>query len=411
MAAAPAAEAPAPSAAAEDDTTDCAICLRPVREGVRLRGGQQYTCTHVFHTHCFEEWSQTNQSCPICRSPVGRPARSPVRRRPPAVTTEGHFFVQLPDEFHNQAMRDAGRLGTLGRAAIFCINGAVRPEMVTVQRARGLDRAALSQGALKVLRFFFVHGLGPAPVVLNDLLVMPGHGNPLAILHASICAAACAALRVPGFVVVDAEAAIPRVEQMPAAQRAPLLAQLEDPWAVIMLGRIFEAGFSSRDMLDGSPRVSATRREAAATGPPSPRHGSGQGGGRPREWQGRPHRPTAPSHGLARASPERARRDGDLPPWPLSSPVLFGLPPLPLRRHPAARRLGPARRGRAAAPRGLPASGAAGGQGRPPRLRTRRPPSEGSALSATRPRARPCTVSEELPSVGPPRGVRASSAG
>ena len=108
-AAAPAAEAPAPSAAAEDDTTDCAICLRPVREGVRLRGGQQYTCTHVFHTHCFEEWSQTNQSCPICRSPVGRPARSPVRRRPPAVTTEGHFFVQLPDEFHNQAMRDAGR--------------------------------------------------------------------------------------------------------------------------------------------------------------------------------------------------------------------------------------------------------------------------------------------------------------
>lgn len=278
-AAAPAAEAPGPAAAAEDDTTDCAICLRPVREGVRLRGGQQYTCTHVFHTHCFEEWSQTNQSCPICRSPIGRPARSPVRRRPPAVTTEGHFFVQLPDEFHNQAMRDAGRLGTLGRAAIFCINGAVRPEMVTVQRARGLDRAALSQGALKVLRFFFVHGLGPAPVVLNDLLVMPGHGNPLAILHASICAAACAALRVPGFVVVDAEAAIPRVEQMPAAQRAPLLAQLEDPWAVIMLGRIFEAGFSSRDMLDGSPRVSATRGEAATIGPPSPRHGSGQRGG------------------------------------------------------------------------------------------------------------------------------------
>ena len=86
----------------------------------------------------------------------------------------------------------------------------------------------------QVLRFFFRHGLGPAPVVLHDLLdpkpychpnpnpnadpnpnpnqvlhdllVMPGHGNPLAILHASICAAACAALRLPGFVVVDAQA-------------------------------------------------------------------------------------------------------------------------------------------------------------------------------------------------------------
>lgn len=47
-------------------------------------------------------------------------------------------------------------------------------------------------------------------MVLHDLLVMPGHGNPLAILHASICAAACAALRLPGFVVVDAQAVTDR---------------------------------------------------------------------------------------------------------------------------------------------------------------------------------------------------------
>ena len=199
---------PEPAAAPQHDATDdCAICLRPLRAGPRR--GRALPCRHEFHSACLDKWTRTNQTCPICRSALPRPAHSPARQR--AVSTEGHFFVLIPDHFHRHAM-DNGEvselwLASLGRAAIFCINGQVRPEMAAVQRARGTDREALRRAALTVLRFFFRHGLGPAPVVLHDLLVMPGHGNPLAILHASICAAACAALRVPGFVIVDAQVA------------------------------------------------------------------------------------------------------------------------------------------------------------------------------------------------------------
>jgi hypothetical protein len=241
-----AAAAPEPAAAPPHDATDdCAICLRPLRSGPRR--GRALLCRHEFHSACLEKWASTNQTCPICRSALPRPALSPARRR--EVSTEGHFFVLIPDRFHRDAMGNGDEqwLASLGRAAIFCINGQVRPEMAALQRARrsGTEREDLGRAAQTVLRFFFRHGLGPTPVVLHDLLVMPGHGNPLAILHASICAAACAALRLPGFVVVDALAALPglSLNHMPATPRTALLAQLENPWAVIMLGRIFEAGF------------------------------------------------------------------------------------------------------------------------------------------------------------------------
>ena len=182
-----AAGAPEPAAAPPHDATDdCAICLRPLRSGPR-RGGA-LLCRHEFHSACLEKWARTNQTCPICRSALPRPARSPARQR--EVSTEGHFFVLIPDRFHRDAMDNGDVseqwLASLGRAAIFCINGQVRPEMAALQRARrsGTDREALGHAAQTVLRFFFRHGLGPAPVVLHDLLVMPGHGNPLAILHA-----------------------------------------------------------------------------------------------------------------------------------------------------------------------------------------------------------------------------------
>ena len=63
----------------------------------------------------------------------------------------------LPDRFHREAM-DNGHvseqsLASLGRAAIFCINGQVRPEMAALQRARrsGTDREALGREAQTVL--------------------------------------------------------------------------------------------------------------------------------------------------------------------------------------------------------------------------------------------------------------------
>ena len=60
-----------------DATDDCAICLRPLRSGPR-RGGA-LLCRHQFHSACLEKWARTNQTCPICRSALPRPARSPRR--------------------------------------------------------------------------------------------------------------------------------------------------------------------------------------------------------------------------------------------------------------------------------------------------------------------------------------------
>ena len=166
-----AAGAPEPAAALlHDATDDCAICLRPLRSGPRR--GRALSCRHEFHSACLEKWARTNQTCPICRSALPRPARSPARQR--EVSTEGHFFVLIPDRFHRDAMDNGDVseqwLASLGRAAIFCINGQVRPEMAALQRARrsGTDREALGHAAQTVLRFFFRHGLGPAPVVLHD---------------------------------------------------------------------------------------------------------------------------------------------------------------------------------------------------------------------------------------------------
>ena len=160
-----AASEPRPDAAAADEpaaipphdaTEDCAICLRPLRSGPRR--GRALLCRHQFHSACLEKWARTNQTCPICRSALPRPARSPARQR--EISTEGHFFVLLPDRFHREAM-DNGHvseqsLASLGRAAIFCINGQVRPEMAALQRARrsGTDREALAREAQTVPRCF-----------------------------------------------------------------------------------------------------------------------------------------------------------------------------------------------------------------------------------------------------------------
>lgn len=40
----------------------CNECTHPIR-CVPMTGA----CGHTFHKHCFEEWSQTNTNCPICR--------------------------------------------------------------------------------------------------------------------------------------------------------------------------------------------------------------------------------------------------------------------------------------------------------------------------------------------------------
>ncbi|XP_021755194.1 E3 ubiquitin-protein ligase ATL4-like [Chenopodium quinoa] len=52
-------------------TGDCAVCLSKFEEKDLLR--LLPICCHVFHADCIDTWLTSNQSCPLCRSPVFLP--------------------------------------------------------------------------------------------------------------------------------------------------------------------------------------------------------------------------------------------------------------------------------------------------------------------------------------------------
>lgn len=50
----------------EEDTTDCSICYESVNNGLSVRT----VCNHVFCKKCFQKWTRTHDSCPLCRAHV-----------------------------------------------------------------------------------------------------------------------------------------------------------------------------------------------------------------------------------------------------------------------------------------------------------------------------------------------------
>lgn len=47
---------------------DCAVCLSKFEPDDLLR--LLPLCCHAFHAHCIDTWVNSNQSCPLCRSPI-----------------------------------------------------------------------------------------------------------------------------------------------------------------------------------------------------------------------------------------------------------------------------------------------------------------------------------------------------
>ncbi|KAF0687473.1 Aste57867_20782 [Aphanomyces stellatus] len=47
----------------DPDDAECQICMDTSKEVV-------LPCTHSFCLHCFQSWTQQNQTCPICRRPI-----------------------------------------------------------------------------------------------------------------------------------------------------------------------------------------------------------------------------------------------------------------------------------------------------------------------------------------------------
>lgn len=195
-------------------------------------------------------------TCPICRAQLPqRPDRSPARRRR-TLSSEGCFYICLPDDFHNRAGRPR-----LGRLAVFRCAGDVRPQLRELQRstARQEDSAAtLKRHAKAVLRLFFDHALGPGPMVLDDRLVQPVFGgNHMAVMHATMCAAACAALREPGFRVLDREPGVLPGVSYSTGTAQQELAALEDAWFAQIFGGLLMPSFTAAQMLEGIPQLGA----------------------------------------------------------------------------------------------------------------------------------------------------------
>ncbi|KAE8676802.1 E3 ubiquitin-protein ligase ATL4 [Hibiscus syriacus] len=51
-----------------DSTGDCAVCLSKFEPEDQLR--LLPLCCHAFHAHCIDTWLSSNQTCPLCRSPL-----------------------------------------------------------------------------------------------------------------------------------------------------------------------------------------------------------------------------------------------------------------------------------------------------------------------------------------------------
>lgn len=49
-----------------EDTIDCSICY----ETTNNKGSVRTICNHVFCKKCFQKWTRTHDSCPLCRTQV-----------------------------------------------------------------------------------------------------------------------------------------------------------------------------------------------------------------------------------------------------------------------------------------------------------------------------------------------------
>ncbi|XP_004300879.1 PREDICTED: uncharacterized protein LOC101313611 [Fragaria vesca subsp. vesca] len=64
----------------------CSICMEALDHFVAAEEGTDHQhiiarlpCSHIYHGDCIIPWLKTNYVCPLCRSPVGKPPKPPLR--------------------------------------------------------------------------------------------------------------------------------------------------------------------------------------------------------------------------------------------------------------------------------------------------------------------------------------------
>jgi hypothetical protein len=211
-----------------------------------------------------------------------RPSTRPARRRPSTISSDGHFYVLLPPAFHIDAIAATHGFRLhhtrIGEIACFCCDGSVREQLRELQRISVPAAAAdLVSASKDVLRNYFAHFAGRDPVVIDEFLAPTGEGEP--IVHASMCAAACAVLGVPGFQLLDLQPR--RLRGIAYAENAAdVIERLEDPMIIFRSDVGFCCTvFSARDVLEVIPQLRDTIPEFLAAMEASRRRARAEGGG------------------------------------------------------------------------------------------------------------------------------------
>lgn len=49
--------------------TCCPVCIDDFKDGDDLK---TLPCLHIYHNHCIDSWLERDNSCPVCKTPIGR---------------------------------------------------------------------------------------------------------------------------------------------------------------------------------------------------------------------------------------------------------------------------------------------------------------------------------------------------
>jgi hypothetical protein len=77
----------------------CPICLDDFIEGDSLK---TMPCMHIYHSKCIDRWLATDNSCPICKTPIGQEGRASVAAAP----RQSLQVQQLSQRFTSTVLED-----------------------------------------------------------------------------------------------------------------------------------------------------------------------------------------------------------------------------------------------------------------------------------------------------------------
>ncbi|KAK9273597.1 hypothetical protein L1049_018407 [Liquidambar formosana] len=85
---------------------DCAVCLSKFEPHDQLR--LLPICCHAFHVQCIDTWLQSNQTCPLCRSPIHASESDILNKVMATSAARDSFRIEIGNVSRRQALSDSG---------------------------------------------------------------------------------------------------------------------------------------------------------------------------------------------------------------------------------------------------------------------------------------------------------------